>query len=340
MNRRPIFTSAALKLNLAKSSGYFLSVAVFGFGLGLTTAYAFDGTRSPANIAPVIGQVSPQDVPDLGNHEVARILLEDAARRGDVRATWKLGRMYSDGDGVEQSDLRAFDYFRTLADSDADETPGTGPAVFVAKAYVALGGYYLTGIPNSDVKPDPVHAREMFNYAASYLGDPDAQYHLGRMYLGGQGVGKDTKQGIHWLSLAADQGQYHAQAAFGAILFKGEYVPRDAVQGLMWLILARDAASSQETWIMDSYTAALKQATAKELTRAVDLAELWVEPSRSECGELSLLEVTPDCRPTPCPRHARDPRPRWRHSTTSHRLWIPHRSDGELCQLRAHDPDA
>ncbi len=177
-------------------SGYFLSVAVLGCGLGLTRAYALDGTRSPANIAPAVGRVPAQEIPDAGNHEALRMLLEDVARGGDVEATWKLGRMYADGDGVEQNDLRAFDYFRTLADSHADETPGTGPAVFAAKAFVALGGYYLTGIPNSNVKPDPTPAYEMFSYAASYFGDPDAQYRLGRTYLDGQGVGKDTKQGI------------------------------------------------------------------------------------------------------------------------------------------------
>src|SRR6266478_9478235 len=40
-------------------SEHILSVALFGFGLGLTTAYAFDGTKSPANIAPpVVGGVA------------------------------------------------------------------------------------------------------------------------------------------------------------------------------------------------------------------------------------------------------------------------------------------
>jgi uncharacterized protein len=211
MNRRAIFTSAAL---LAKLSEYFLSIALFGFGLELTAAYALDGTRSPANSAPAIGEVPLEGAL---YSEAARKSLEAAARSGDVEATWKLGRMYADGDGVTQSDPRAFEYFRMLADSHGDETPGTGPAVFVAKAFVALGGYYLTGIPNSDVKADPVHAHDMFNYAASYFGDPDAQYRLGRMYLDGQGVSKNTKQGLRWLSLAADKGQYQAQAVLGAL---------------------------------------------------------------------------------------------------------------------------
>ena len=315
-------------------SGYFLSVAVFGCGLGLTIAVALDGTRSPANIAPAVGRVPPQQVLGARDHEAVRTLLENAARGGDVAAVWKLGRMYAEGDGVERNDLRAFGYFRMLADSYADETAGTEPAAFAAKAFVALGDYYLTGIPNSDVKPDAVHAYEMFDYAASYFSDPDAQYRLGRMYLDGQGVGKDTKQGVHWLSLAAYQGHYHAQAVLGGVLFKGEHVPRDAVRGLMWLLLARDAASSQETWITDSYAAALKRASAKDLTRAVDLAELWTHGGDEEP---SVLESTPGCQAAQPHRHFG---PRRRHATTSHRLWLPSRTGRDLCRPVARDPDA
>ncbi len=50
---------------------------------------------------------------------------------------------------------------------------------------MALGHYYLKGIPNSTVAPDAERARDMFAYAASYFGDADAQYELGRLYLEG-----------------------------------------------------------------------------------------------------------------------------------------------------------
>jgi hypothetical protein len=204
-----------------------------------------------------------------GDFEAARRSLEDAARNGDVMATWKLGRVYADADGVKQNDLRAFEYFRSIAEAHADEAPGTAEARFVANAFVAVGGYYLTGIPNSDIKPDAVRAREMFSYAASYFGDPDAQYHLGRMYLDGQGTAKDPKQAARWLSLAAGKGQYQAQAVFGAMLFKGQSMPRDASRGLMWLTLAKDAAPPDETWVADLYTAALRQATEEERAGAL-----------------------------------------------------------------------
>jgi hypothetical protein len=290
MNRRAIFTSAALKLNLAKSSGYFLSVAVFGFGLGLTAAYALDGTRSPANIAPAIGLPQSQwgmvysgylrdwlRARQLGDMDAARKFLESGARDGDVGAAWELGRMYADGDGVKQNPQLAFDYFGGIANSHAEEPTGTAQARFVANAFVRLGIYYLTGIPNSNIKPDAARGRDMFNYAASYFADPEAQYHLGRMYLDGRGVGKDTKQGIRWLWLAADKGQYQAQAVLGALLFKGQSVPRDGARGLMWLMLARDAATPGEIWITDQYIAAWQQATETERSVAPGYMEKWIE---------------------------------------------------------------
>jgi uncharacterized protein len=290
MDRRAIFTSAALKRNLAKSSGYFLSVAVFGFGLGLTTASALDGTRSPANKAPTIGPPQSQwgmlysgylrdwlRARQLGDMDAARKFLESAARDGDVGAAWELGRMYADGDGVKQNHRLAFEYFGGIADSHAEEPTGTAQARFVANAFVRLGIYYLAGIPNTNIKPDAARSRDMLNYAASYFGDPEAQYHLGRMYLDGQGIGKDTKQAIRWLWLAADKGQYQAQAVLGALLFKGQSVPRDGVRGLMWLMLAREAATPGESWITDQYIAAWQQATDNERKVAPSYMENWID---------------------------------------------------------------
>jgi len=284
-------------------SEYFLSVALFGLGLGLTTAYALD-TPSPPNVMPPVGRgVAPEGPPpglgkaltgfqafkkgtqalQAGDTKAGLDALEYAARNGEIMALWKLGRMYADGDGVKQNAQRAFEYFRTLADSHADEAPCTAPAVFVAKAFVEIGGYYLAGIPNSDIKPDAGHAHKMFAYAASYFGDSDAQYRLGRMFLDGQGAAKSPKQAARWLSNAAGKGQYHAQAVFGAMLFTGESVTRDAARGLMYLILARDAATPNETWITDLYNAALKQASADEQAVALVHVERWIAQSRGAC---------------------------------------------------------
>jgi uncharacterized protein len=292
-------------------SDHILPVVLFAVGLGLASAFAFDGTRTPGDIAPAVGvevlprgvagpaagagslhAPNPQGSPTTseafqsgtralraGDTQTGLNALEYAAANGHAIAQWKLGRMYADGDGVKRDDMRAFEYFRGIADAHADEVPGTPQARFVASAFVALGNYYLEGIPDS-VKPDPDRAREMFAYAASYFGDPDAQYRLGRMYLDGNGGLKEPKRAARWLSLAARKGQYQAQAVLGAMLFKGEYTPRQAARGLMWLTLARDGASPGETWIADLYNAAMKQATDDERAAALGDLERWLKGRR------------------------------------------------------------
>jgi uncharacterized protein len=165
-------------------------------------------------------------------------VLEDAARDGDVGAAWELGGMYADGDGVEQSDQRAFEYFRTLTDSHAEETPDTAPAVFVAQAFVAIGFYYLTGVANY-IKPDAVRA-QCSRIRRPILGIQTRSV-ASAARISTPGYCKESEAG------GAGKGQFRAQAGFVAMRFKGEYVPRDAVRGLMYLMLGSDAASSGET---------------------------------------------------------------------------------------------
>ena len=228
---------------------------------GITGNRQFDPSRKPS---PVDAFRSGTQALQAGDTSRGVTALEYAAANGHAVAQWKLGRMYADGDGVGRNDLRAFEYFRGIADAHADDTPGTPQSRFVANAFVALGLYYLDGVPNSPVKADPERAREMFHYAASYFADPDAQYNLGRLYLSGRGTVKDPKQAARWFGLAANKGHHEAQALLGSILFKGEVVPRQAALGLMWLTLASDSAGAPEKWIRELHDAAFKQASDDE----------------------------------------------------------------------------
>ena len=206
--------------------------------------------------------------------------LQYAAEGGHPVAQWKLGRMYADGDGVKRDDIRAFEYFQKFADSHADDNPDTPQARFVANAFVALGHYYLDGIPKTDIKRDPARAREMFAYAASYFRDPDAQYYLARLYLNGTGAPRDPRQAARWFSLSAQKGQCEAQAMLGAMLFEGDHVPRQAARGLMWLALAKDSARADQAWITKLYDSAMKQASEDERALAVFYLRQWLEMRR------------------------------------------------------------
>jgi hypothetical protein len=216
----------------------------------------------------------------IGNIPPGVRALEFAAANGHPIAQWKLGRMFADGDGVKQDELRAFEYFREVADAHAEDSPGTRLSYIVANSFVSLGNFYLEGIPNSQVKPDADRAREMFAYAASYFGDRDAQFHLARLYIDGNGVSRDARIAARWLNLAADKGQHEAQAVLGDMLFNGNEVPRRAALGLMWLTLARDSATPQDTWIVKLYDTAAKQATDDDRARALELLERRLKGDR------------------------------------------------------------
>jgi len=280
--RRAAPVAAPVPLAVAPNPAVPASPSVsLGTSLGSSLGLGSIGEEPVCKISAVEAYRFGLQAQRVGENARALSALQCAAEQGLVAAQWRLGQMYADGEGVEQNDLRAFDFFSRIANGHADDVPGTPSARLVAKAFVRLGHYYLEGIANSYVRPDPARARQMYSYAASYFGDPDAQYHLARIYLDGNGVAKDPKQGIRWLGLAANKGQYQAQATLGAMLFRGQAVPRQAARGLMWLTLGRDAASvGDDAWIKELYDAAFKQATEDERALALVFLEQHLKGKR------------------------------------------------------------
>jgi exopolysaccharide production negative regulator len=251
-----------------------------------TAAFAFDG--SPVNqdsTIPVVssppGTATPMPLSPLKKGVPSTVDTSASAYAAETVTQWKLGRMYADGNGVAQDDLRAFEYFSGIANAHAEDSPSAPQAAIVANAFVALGRYYLSGIPNSKIKADPERAREMFSYAASYFGNADAQYDLARLYLRSAGVSRDDfRYGTRWLFLAAQKGQHQAQALLGQMLFNGDQLPRQSARGLMWLMLARDSATPEETWIRDSYNKAVAKASDDDRAMALQMVERWVRGGR------------------------------------------------------------
>jgi len=273
---------------------FLLRVVVIGAGFlaapANMPALAFDGSKSGDAMAAA-PPVTAMEAFKSGAHllkagEKAKAVhsLEYAAEQGHALAQWKLGRMYAEGDGVTQDDLKAFEYFRRIADRHAEDNPDTPQARFVANAFVALGHYYLDGIPKTAIKRDPDRAREMFAYAASYFRDSEAQYYLARLYLDGNGAPHDARQAARWFGLSAQKGQSQSQAMLGAMLFAGDHVPRQAARGLMWLTLAKDNAKdgavTDQAWINRLYDSAFQQATEDERALALVYLKRWLETRR------------------------------------------------------------
>ena len=179
--------------------------------------------------------------------------LEFAAEQGVPGAIWKLGRMYADGDGVGQDKARAFEYFRRLTNAHGD-SPGHAAgafrrqclrgarAVFTSKAFPAPSRPMPMSPTTCSATPlriSPIRKRSTSSAGSTCSATASP---------------KDPMQAARWLRLAANKGEYRAQALLGAMLFKGEEVPRQAALGLFWLIVANEGAGADDGWITDTYS--------------------------------------------------------------------------------------
>lgn len=209
---------------------------------------------------------------------LARRNLETAAKRGDFSSQLKLARMYAAGVGVEHDDAKAFELYLKIITDHVNVRPYDENARGLAQAFVALGNYYRTGIPGSNVKPDPQQAVSVLRYAASYFGNAEAQSNLAQMYLDGEGVQRDPRVALSWLANAAKKRHAKSQALLGDLLWRGaEGVPRQPLKGLALLALARQNASEdrEARWIDDLYAGAIASAQPDERKAVAKLVTNW-----------------------------------------------------------------
>ena len=254
-----------------------LSGAVLCAGLGFAgQALAFDPTNPGPEATSAEAFRVGFDAYRQGDKLTAVEALGFAAEQGHPIALWKLGRMYAEGDGITRDDYKAFGYFSEVADAHADDSPTEPSSRFVSDAFVALGKYYQSGIPDTDIMPNQDRARQFFTYAASYFGDAEAQLNLARMYYDGEGGERDPLQAARWAKLAADKGNVGAQALLGHLLFEGDGLKREPVVGLMFLSIARQRAELGQRWIHEMQERALSVASESERRTAMALAEEWL----------------------------------------------------------------
>lgn len=201
--------------------------------------------------------------------------LENAAEAGQPIALWRLGVMYENGEGVEKDQVKAFGYFSRIANDNANTPPRSLEADIVAQSFVKVGDYYRQGLPDAGITADSDRSHALLLHAASYFGDADAQYRVGRLYLTDEEMGINPLQGARWLALAARKGHPPAQAALGDLLFNGNGVEAKPVEGLMWLSVAHNHAigTPDELAITEMLNRAMSVATPEQRATAVQNAE-------------------------------------------------------------------
>ena len=65
-------------------------------------------------------------------------------------------------------------------------------------------------------------------------GNHFAAYRLGKEYLEGNAVNKDTVRAADWFTKSAEAGNQYAQYMLGKLCLTGQGLPRDQAQAMMW----------------------------------------------------------------------------------------------------------
>ncbi len=112
------------------------------------------------------------------------------AGEGDMESQYDLGKMYTEGVGVDTDMKKAIDWYEKAAVQGYE------------KAQYKLGLIYYS---DGNGKKDQPRAFKLFKEAAE-KDYPAAQFYLGKMYASGQGVKRDYEKAMEWFSKAADGG--------------------------------------------------------------------------------------------------------------------------------------
>lgn len=253
-------------------TGLVCTVAIGALGVAAESAHALDqsviGNPNEKQRDPWAAFRLGFSAYQSGQKEQAVEAYRYAADNGQIGARWKLARMYAEGDGVAQNDYQAFRFFQEIASQEVE--PGSREQNYVADALVALSGYVRTGIPGTPIHADPQTAQDYLRTAAN-LGNPSAQFELGKMLLQGDAGGKaSVKLAGNWLQLAAEKGHTGAQALLGNLLFQSGR----AVRGLAMMTAALERAETgDKPWIRGMQEEAFALAQESDRRTAIALAQ-------------------------------------------------------------------
>ena len=145
-------------------------------------------------------------------------------KQPNAYAQYQLGKMQRDGTGtevnLEESRLwyaKAYAGFLAMEESMADD-----------KLYYRLGSMNMTG---TGTEVDLEKARYYFEKAAE-LGNADALYGLGKLYLKPEFFDFDPAKAVEYLERSAAKDNAFAKYQLGKLLCQGEMVPKDIARGL------------------------------------------------------------------------------------------------------------
>jgi hypothetical protein len=161
--------------------------------------------------------------------KTAAAIYNELAEKGDAKAQYNLGLMYSRGDGVKQNFNEALKWYRLSAEQG------------FAEAQYNMGVILL--------RPEWVKAdyEESINWytKAAEQGHLRSQVALGVAYLRGEVVQYDPVAAQRWFMIASEQDDKEAQFDLASMYLELEGPDRNMVLGYMWLLISTDYGKPQ-----------------------------------------------------------------------------------------------
>jgi localization factor PodJL len=222
-------------------------------------------TEQPAaaNAAPVLEGTIPAD-PANGVAMLASVLPQDfgpaplvaAAKTGDAKALFEIGRRMADNSADAQALKTAFDWF------DAAAQTGFAPAQY------RIGNMLEKGM---GAPADPVAAKLWYQMAAEQ-GNASAMHNLAVLFANGVDGTPDPESAGRWFLEAADLGVADSQYNLGILSAKGEGVPQDLEESYKWFSIVAKAGDKDAAAKRDEVAKALRP---EQLQNARAKADLW-----------------------------------------------------------------
>lgn len=214
-------------------------------GFGSTGSAAPVQTAAPA---PAPAPEPAVEHPDPNDYR-------DADERSADEAFAK-GLAYKNGDGVQQSNETAIEYFKIAANlghvqaqmavggyyyaindcAEAIKWLQMAADLGNAEALFNLGVFYTEGL---GVDQDLPKAAEYF-YRAARRHHAEARYAYADFCAQGMGVDQDLEKAVKWFTAAAEQGHVEAMFRLGQMYEEGQGVPVDFAQARQWYQAANE----------------------------------------------------------------------------------------------------
>ncbi|MEZ0259519.1 MAG: tetratricopeptide repeat protein [Alphaproteobacteria bacterium] len=188
-----------------------------------------------------------------------------AAKQNDRNAQLALAELYMKGDGVEKNDVEAVKWLKFAAKQSHP------------RAQLLLADMYKQNRAGQDYKPEELIA---LYKSAALAGDAEAAARYGIILEKGDEVEKNEKEAVFWLRKAADMAHPEAQYHLGKMYLEGRGVEKkDLAVAWVWFSLAANYDGEKQLYsdARDSTSQLLKPA---ELEQAQALAREWKPKER------------------------------------------------------------